>query len=331
MKDEDYLAIRTGAGIADYSAMGKFWIRGSEAMESLDLLVAGNLKRLMENSIRWTAILDDAGRVVADVQIYNKFDCYLVTCSAEQREVVAALLAGLGARGDVEDVSDTLAAIGVEGPLAKDVPQSILGMDGSGLGLLRFAEVEMFGRSALLSRIGFTGEFGYLFFVESAHKTALVDRILEVCPKAQRCGLGVQRGLRLEVRSFTRDSHFVHGETALEAGLHWMIDFRKDEFRGRGAVMAEKAAGLRHRLVGFTLDGDAGTVLRPGTNISEDSEEIGYVAAATWSPVLERIVGLAYLRGDHACVGLRLDVADGQLLTVSTPFISTESLKATAR
>lgn len=326
--EEDYRAIRTAAGITDVSAMGKFHLRGS-AMEALDRLVAGNLNRLMENSIRWTAILDDDGRVVADVQVYNRFDSYLVTCAPAQRAAVAELLAALGPDDEVEDATDTLAAIAVEGPLALDIPHAIVGMDGSGLGLLKFVDVDVFGRQVLLSRIGFSGEYGYVFFLDPADAPQLVERIVEVCPAARVCGPEIQDRLRLEVRAYTPASHFLRGETALQAGLHWMIDFRKDAFQGRDAVMAEKAAGLARRLLGFTLDGSA--VPAPGTPVTDGADAVGYVAAAAWSPALERTIGLVYLDEAYACVGVPLGVEGGALRTVSTPFLTTQSTRAAAR
>ena len=242
---------------------------------------------------------------------------------------MAELLRDCGNPTEVEDLSDRLAAIVVEGPLAVDIPHAILGMDGSGLGLLKFVEVDVFGQQVRLSRIGFSGEYGYIFFLEPGSATQLVDRIMATCPTARRCGTAVQQLLRLEVGAFTGESHFLRRETALEAGLHWMIDFRKEEFRGRAAVMAEKAAGLRQRLGGFTLDGRHAPA--PGTPITEEAEEVGYIATAAWSPTLERVIGFSYLRHDYAWIGLRLDAGGRALRTVSTPFLTTQSTKAAVR
>lgn len=329
--DAEYAAIRKGVGISDLSDLGKLRVKGAGAQQLLDAVVAGNMDRLLENSIRWTAILDDRGRVVADVQVYNDFGEYLVTCARPRLEQVRAALEER-ASGDaaVEDASADLAAVAVEGPKAQAVPPAVAGMDVSGLGLLRFTRCEVQGAQVLLGRVGFTGEFGYVFFVAPDVAGPLVDRIREVAPGAALCGRAVQDLLRLEVRAFHHPRHVLRDETALEAGLHWMIDFRKPDFRGREAVLREKAAGLARRLVAFAAEGDA--PLDRGAPVADGDQAVGYVADSARSPALGRTIGLAYLDAAYAWVGLQLQLAGGRPLeTVSAPFLLTESTLATAQ
>jgi aminomethyltransferase len=331
-RDGEYLAIRRGVGISDLSDLGKLRVSGEGAAALLDRVVAGNVDRLVENSIRWTAILHDDGRVLADVQVYNDFGEYLVTCAGTRRDAVAEVLrahAGPGTR--VDDVTAELAAVAVEGPRARDIPAAIAGIDASGLPLLRFTRCRVHGEDVLVSRIGFTGEFGYLFFVRPALAAPLVDRIREVAPVAELCGRDVQDLHRLEVRAFHQDRDLVRGETALEAGLHWMIDFRKPEFRGAAAVRAEMARGLARRLVAFEARGHAAP--GRGDALHAGGAAAGYVAHAAWSPALGRVVGLAYLDEPYAWVGLELEARAGAVApvpvrTVSAPVLVTESTRA---
>jgi aminomethyltransferase len=184
----------------------------------------------------------------------------------------------------------------------------------------------------LLSRIGYTGEFGYVFFVQSDQIASLVERIREAAPEAVLCGPAVQDLLRLEVRAFNLARDIVSDETALEAGLHWMIDFRKEHFNGRAAVMAEKARGLRYRLVAFVLNGDQ--AIDRGAAVRDDGRQVGHVAHSAWSPTLRQIIGLAYLDDAYAWVGIDLAVdtarGPGPVRTVSAPFLVTESTLSAA-
>lgn len=331
-REGEYLAIRRGVGISDLSDLGKLRVRGPGAAALLDRVVAGNVDRLVENGIRWTVILREDGRVLADVQVYNDFGEYLVTCAGTRRaEVEAALRAHAGADAQVDDLTAELAVVAVEGPRARDVPAAIAGMDASGLPLLRFTRCTVHGEELLVSRIGFTGEFGYLFFLRPALAPALVERIRQVVPAAELCGRDVQDVHRLEVRAFHQDRDLVHGETALEAGLHWMIDFRKPAFAGAEAVRAEKERGLARRLVAFEADGHAAP--ERGDALHEGASPAGYVAHAAWSPALGRVVGLAYLDEPYAWVGVELEVrtrggARVAARTVSAPVLVTESTRA---
>jgi aminomethyltransferase len=327
----EYLAIRHGVGISDVSDMGKLRVSGDGAAALLDRVVAGNVDRLVENSIRWTVILHADGRVLADVQVYNDFGAYLVTCAGSRRDEVAAVLrthAGRNVR--VDDVTAELAAVAVEGPCARDIPSAIAGIDASGLPLLRFTRCRVDGGDVLVSRIGFSGEFGYLFFVHPSLAAKLVAHIRRVAPVAELCGRDVQDLHRLEVRAFHQDRDVVRGETALEAGLHWMIDFRKPEFRGSAAVHAEVARGVARRLVAFEADGR----VAPGRGdpLYMTGTRAGYVANGAWSPALGRVVGLAYLDEPYAWVGLELEARtpDGRpvpVRTVSAPLLVTASTR----
>jgi len=332
--EREYAAIRTGVGISTVDDLAKLVVRGDGAAELLDRFVAGNVARLIENSIRWTAVLDERGRLVADVQLYNDFGEYLITCDADAGGVVLDLLRG-DAPGDVEieDHTDRLAAVAVEGPDSLDLPAAVAGPDAAGLSLLRFTRCTIGGDDVTVARIGFTGEFGYLFFVPRERAGEIVARLRDAAPAAVVGGRSAHDLLRLEMRSFNRKLDLVRDETALEAGLHWMIDFRKPEFRGRDAVAAEIAAGLRRRSIGF-IAAEPLSLAREAP-VSHEGTTVGYVANAGWSPSLERAIGLAYLDERFAWVGLpyevETDAGPRTIETASAPFLLTESTKRAAR
>ena len=332
--DREYHAIRTALGVTELKGMVKLRLSGDAASAVLEHVVAGNVGRLAEDTIRWTVILDERGCVVADVQIYREFDEFLVTCDTDAHETVLAAFRGAGAgAGPIEDRTSRLAAIAVEGPDAPAAVEAVAGPDARGLSLLRFTRLALNGAEVMLARIGFTGEFGYFFFVEPENSEKIIARILTAAPAAARCGAAVHDLLRLEMRAFNRTCDIFRNESALEAGLHWMIDFRKPGFRGRDAVFAEKSRGLRQRLLGFVLDGEA--ALDRGAAVSIDRHRVGYVTNAAWSPTLRKTIGLAYLDQTCAWVGVDVDIEHsagvGRATTASAPFFVTESTRRAAR
>lgn len=330
----EYFSIRKGVGISDLSDMAKIRISGEGAKALLDEVTSGNIDRLVENNIRWTAILDERGRVVSDVQVYNDFDSYLITCSGPQRATTLRALQRQRADDvQIEDRTETLAALSVEGPLALEIPEKIAGMDAAGLRLLAFTRLEIQGTESIVSRIGYTGEFGYVFFVDPGVAVSILDQIRRMVPESRLCGRAVQALLRLEVRAFDLEHHVVKGETALQAGLHWMIDFRKRRFIGRESIMAEKSKGPPRRLVALVFDGE--TVVDRGATIFDDEREVGYVAQCAWSPTLQKTIGLAYLDDAYAWVGIELRLTNSRYgpraRTVSTPFFVTASTRIAAQ
>jgi aminomethyltransferase len=332
--DEEGGAIRQRAGIWDHSDMAKIRVAGDGARETLERVVAGDIDSLPENVIRYTLVIDDAGQIITDVQIYNNFDEYLVTCGAVAKTRVLEALASRNTssnngNAEIQDVTADYAAICVEGPLAWKVPNALAGLDIRSLRLLNFAPVTINGTKALLSRIGYCGEYGYILFVPPHAAADTLERLKECLPEASLCGRDIQDLLRLEVRSFNPAKDTPRGETPLQAGLHWMINFRKDEFIGRDAVLAERDRGLSKKLVAFEFaDPERGSNLGI---IRDGGDGIGYAANYDFSPRRERTIGLAYLDEPYAWPGLDLaiDTADGPaaIRTVSAPFVLTESNK----
>lgn len=326
--EAEYAAIRKGIGITDRSEMGKFRVSGEAALGLLDRAVTCNVENLPENAIRLGLMLDEAGRILADVQVYNNFEDYIVTCDSPLRQPVLARLQECNPGGAVvDDISAELRAICVEGPRSWHVPQRLVGLDATGLRLLNFNHTQVGDVKTILARVGFTGEYGYLFFVPPESSDAVLARMREAAPEAVPCGREVHDLLRLEVRSFNLQLDVVEGETPLQVGLHWMIDFRKQGFAGSAALFAEKQRGVARRLVAFKCE--RGGEPRRGDALFDGEAKVGYVANAAHSPALGCAIGLAYLDSAYAWVGIRLELAAAggrvEAHTVSAPFFVTES------
>jgi aminomethyltransferase len=321
-------AIRRGVGIWDHSDMGKIRLRGDGARVLLELAVSGDIESLPENAIRYTLVLDEAGKIVSDVQVYNNFSEYLVTCPGDRTEhVLESLLSRNSGDVDIENVTDGYAAICIEGPQAWKIPGAVAGIDVRSLRLLTFSEFDISGVKAFLSRIGYCGEYGYILFIPPEAAADGLRELQRQRPSPVLCGRDVQDLLRLEVRSFNLHRDIPRGESPLEAGLHWMINFRKDDFIGRDAIQAERDRGVARKLVAFECASEHGrSDLR---KVRDETDTIGYVANFDFSPRRERTIGLAYLDAQYGWPGLDFEVeaAAGWIpvKTVSAPFVHTES------
>ena len=331
---DGYDAVRGALAITRRDELGKIRLRGAGAVDLLDRLVTGDVVRLHEYGIRWTALADERGRVLADLQIYKGFEEFTITCD---RAVLSVLLDALrdADAGDVEIDDQTLgyAAFVIEGPDADNVPALLMGADAAALSLLRFTTGTIAGCDVMVGRIGYTGEFGYIFFVPRAHSDEVDAAVAASLPHAVHCGPDAHDLLQLEIRAFNRRVDIMRGESLLEAGLHWMVDFRKPRFHGRDAIMSEKAAGLAQRQVAFVLDG-ADDVQRGAQVLLRDAP-VGYVVNSGFSPVLRKTIGLAYVAEPYAWVGVetRIQTPSGAKPArfVSSPFITTESTKRAFR
>jgi aminomethyltransferase len=326
--EEEANAIRSEVGLWDNSDIGKIRIKGDGARELVDKTVSGNIEGLPENAIRYTLVLDDDGRIISDVQVYNNFGEYLVTCGAPRKErVLDALIANNVDGAEIEDVSDKYAAICIEGPKAWKITALFTDLDLRSLRLLTFSECIAGGTKALLARIGYCGEFGYMLLVAPEAAVPVFDELRKLVPEAVLCGRDIQDLLRLEVRSFNLEKDVPDNASPLEAGLHWMIDFRKTEFPGRERLIKEKDDGISRKLVAFELaKPQAGAGLGA---VRDGVDTVGRVVNFDYSARRGRTIGLAYLDENYGWPGVDLEV-DSEvgvvpIRTVSAPFVLTES------
>ena len=191
---------------------------------------------------------------------------------------------------DVRDVSDEYALLAVQGPRA---------IERLGLPEARqftFAEGEIDGIQCMVNRTGYTGEAGCEILVMAEDGGDLWDRVLE--RGAVPCGLGARDTLRLEASLPLHGNDITPDTDAISAGLGWCCALDK-EFSGAEALREIKARGPERKLVSFVMEEKA--VPRQGMAI----EGGGEVTSGTHSPMLDRGIGMGYVRADSAAPGHR--------------------------
>jgi aminomethyltransferase len=217
---------------------------------------------------------------------------------------------------------------GIDGFNAWAVAKALFGPDVLGLPYMSIETYELDGFEVKVLRAGKTSEFGYMLLAKSEHGEALWKAVETAGEQfgLRPVGFDAHMALRLDGRFFN-----IHREGAvvrdpLPLGLQWMIDLEGDDFRGRDALMARRAKGLRKKVVGVITDSEAhalntGDVIRHGeTNVAE-------VVASAFSPTLETHIGLALFDVAYAYAGLTFYKTDGnRIRTVSMPPFTAKSL-----
>jgi aminomethyltransferase len=135
-------------------------------------------------------------------------------------------------------------------------------------------------------------------------------------------GLAARDTLRLEMGYMLYGNDIDETTTPLEAGIGWTVKLRKDAFNGREALLRQKERGLTRRLVGFELDGRR--VARHGMGIESGGRPVGTVTSGTFSPSLERPIGMGYVESALDRPGSTLEVLAGgtrlEVRVVPRPF-----------
>jgi len=296
---EEHLAVRSGAGIFDVSHMGEISVSGEGAAEYVNKLTTNDVAVLDLMQVQYTAMLNNEGGVIDDLLVYRrKFDHLLVVNAVN----VARDFAWISERAPegvrVRNLSDETAQLAVQGPGAVEMIAAVCDDAVAGLGSFRSMGANIGGVPCLVSRTGYTGEDGLEIYAGVDKAVALWDAIMKAEPRPAPIGLGARDSLRLEMALRLHGPDMDETITPLEAGLGWIVKLDKGDFFGKEALVAQKAEGLKKRLIG--LRSDARRFPRPGYAVWADGREVGRVASGGFSPSLKCGIALAYVEAGLA-------------------------------
>lgn len=312
---EEHQTVRKAAGIFDVSHMGEIRVRGAEAEDFLQRLVTNDIKSLEDFQVQYNLLCNYNGGVVDDLLVY-KFSTtdYMLVVNAVNIEIDYAWI--LKNRGDfdveITNISEDLAQLAVQGPQAEAIMQSMTEDDLAKLKFFYFRELSVGGKDVLISRTGYTGEDGFEIYLRPEDVVELWQLILNQGRDwgIKPIGLGARDTLRFEATLPLYGQEISPEITPLEAGLGFFVKLDRDDFIGKAALVQQKAAGLPRKSVAFEM-------IEPGvprTNypVAKAGEVIGFVTTGSYSPTLDKNIGLALIKTDFSALGTELEIVRGR-------------------
>jgi aminomethyltransferase len=286
---EEHRAVRTAAGLFDVSHMGEVRVAGPGALSYLQHLTPNDVSKLVPGQAHYSALLSEQGTYLDDILVYRlAAEEFLVVVNASNADSdFAWMLSHRIPNCEVENVSQRYALLALQGPRALSILSRHTAVDLGAIKYYRFATGAVLGRPAILSRTGYTGEDGFELYLDPADAPAIWDALLaDGAPEGLLpAGLGARDTLRMEAAMALYGHEIDAHTTPLEAGLQWAVKLDKGEFIGRNALLAQQAAGVPRRLVGFEVT-DRG-IARQGHEVFVGSRRVGAVTSGTFSPTLQ--------------------------------------------
>ncbi len=324
---KEHVATREAVGIFDVSHLGKASVVGSGAKDFVNACFTNDLDRIAPGQAQYTLCCDESGGVVDDLIQYlvAEDDVFLVPNASNTAEVVRRLQSAAPAGITVTNQHRSFGVLAVQGPRAADV-LTALGLP-TDQDYMAYSDTTFAGRPLRVCRTGYTGEHGYELLPEWEASAPLWDALLAAATDfgGLPVGLGARDTLRTEM-GYPLHGHELSLEVSpLQAKAGWAVGWKKDEFWGREALVAEKAAGPRRVLWGL-LSLDRG-IPRAGMSVlGPAGEVVGEVTSGTFSPTRKVGIGLALIsssagvsEGDELAIDVRGRTAAVQV--VKPPFV----------
>jgi glycine cleavage system aminomethyltransferase T len=209
------------------------------------------------------------------------------------------------------ELTSAYAAVGVWGPRARDLLQSISVDDLSNAAFpyLTAQDIYVGYVPVRALRISYAGELGWELYAPAEYGPRLWDTLWEAGQPlgAAPVGGGAFDSLRLEKGYRLWGSELHTDYNPYEAGLGFAVRLNKGDFIGRDALRQIKAAGPARRLRCLIFD-DPAVALMGKEPIFAGERVLGYVTSANYGYSVNRSLAYGYLPADAAQVGTRVEV-----------------------
>lgn len=359
--DREYWAIRSSAALFDVSPLFKYHLTGPDAARLLDRMVTRDVLKSSIGQVLYTPWCDPHGKVIDDGTIARLDDQVFRLTSAEPNFRWLHENAR-GLKVNIEDVSDQLAALSVQGPHARNILKQVCDADLDHLKYFRLTHTRLRGIPVTITRTGFTGDLGYEIWLDGAAALPVWDALLEAGAPYQITPAGmlaldvarVEAGLLLlEVDYISAHHALIESQksTPYELNLGWAVSVDKGFFNGQAALTAEKARGPAWQFVGIEVDWASveqlywaaglpphlpAATVRASVPLYANERQVGYASSSCWSPLLKKYIALAHVKAAYAQPGtpLMMEVTvehqrrQALAHVVKTPFFDPERKRA---
>jgi aminomethyltransferase len=330
--EHEYNAIRNAAALIDISPLFKYIVSGPDADRLVDRVITRNVRRMDVGQVFYTPWCDEQGAVIDDGTVARLDEQRFRWTSADPSlRWITQNTAGL--RVTVDEVSETTAALALQGPMAARVLRACAEADVDTLKYFHLMQGRIAGVPVDISRTGYTGDLGYEIWIPSEHAVRVWDALMAAGQafELKPVGMLALDVARTEAGLLLLDVDYVGSRKALipaqryspfEMGLSRLVSADKGPYVGRAALVDERGRGPRRKIVGLEIEwaeveaaferlgltpvAPAATSRIP-VPVLRSSRQIGRATTTAWSPTLKRLIALATIDAPHFEHGTRVE------------------------
>ncbi|GAB2703288.1 aminomethyltransferase [Microbacterium marinum] len=310
----EHHAVRTAAGIFDISHMAEFLVTGSGAGAFLDFALAGRISTMKVGKAKYSLVLAEDGGIVDDVIVYRRGDeDFLVISNAGNRAAVAAAFDAVDVPDTaVEDITDAVSLIAVQGPNARAILEQTAGIEGvdpdlADLGYYAWTAGTFQGSHLFIARTGYTGEDGFELMIPNGHAAALWQAVTDAGAShgLVPAGLAARDTLRLEAGMPLYGHELGRDLAPAQAGLGRVVASDKEAFVGKDGLAGRD---LTDAPVLVALVAEGRRAGRAGYEVYDGDTRVGEITSGALSPTLGHPVAMAFVHPSASAEGTALTI-----------------------
>jgi aminomethyltransferase len=331
--EHEYNAIRNAAALIDISPLFKYRLTGKDATRLVDRIVTRDLKKVTPGSVIYTPWCDDHGKVIDDGTVSRLAEnTYRWTAADPSLRWFHQNALGLDVQ--IEDISEQVAALALQGPTSGRLLRAIAEADIENLKYFKVTSGKIAGIPVDISRTGYTGDLGYEIWIPWKDAVRVWDELMAKgkafdVHAAGMLALDVSRieaGLLLIDVDFNGSKKALIGSqkyTPYEMALGRLVALDKGRFVGQQALRREAKTGPAREIIGLELSWDAVEAIYEKLNLApqipaaasrvavpvyREGAQVGKATSTTWSPTLKKMIALATVARGSNAVGTRLEM-----------------------
>jgi aminomethyltransferase len=360
--EHEYNAIRNAAALIDVSPLFKYRVSGRDAARFVDRLITRDVSKMTPGQVYYTPWCDEHGKVIDDGTV-SRLDPQTFRWTAADPSLRWFTQNAAGMEVHVEDISEEVSALALQGPTAARLLRAVAKADIDGLKYFRVTNGTISGVKVEISRTGYTGDLGYEIWMPATGAVRVWDALMKGGKPfdIRPTGMLALDVARIEAGLLLIDVDFFSSKKAMiasqmyspyEMGLGRLVSLNKARFIGQQALRLEHQRGHARQVVGLHVDWPeveaiyeklglapsvGATASRTAVPVYRAGRQVGRATSSTWSPTLKSMIALATVDQPHYAEGTQLQMEitveavrhNVKATVVKTPFFDPKRKTAT--
>src|ERR1700736_3985846 len=331
--EHEYNAIRNAAALIDITPLYKYLVTGKDATKLVNRVITRDVNKVAVGQVIYCCWCDEQGKVIDDGTI-SRLEENVYRWTAADPSLRWFRQNGLNMDVQIEDISEKIAALALQGPTSAKLLQTVAEADIANLKYFRVTRGKIAGVPLDISSTGYTGDLGYEIWIPWNDAVKVWDALTEKGRQfdlhaAGMLALDVARAeaglLLIEVDYTSSKKALIPSQkySPYELGFSKMVHLDKENFIGKKALAHDQKQGVARQLVGLEVDwvevegqfdkfglspAAPSQASRVAVPVYDGGKHVGKATTTAFSPLLKKLIAMASVGTEYSKPGAKLQM-----------------------